>query len=430
MEHATLEQEVEYICANLQCSDLNSISEAAGLKVPRSARRLKKLQATYLLQAGMRLPIMDAIYKRISDEADRDQEKREAKAQQKRADRKAKHDVRMQAPSMPQREADPVDEECFLDIPSLDELKDLYQRYFHATGNESLRHYTCAVCGRSRMQSEVATTTMALSDIPNKHRLKCNQANAKPVHINGLLIAEAGCLFKGEGEEPDVNVCKECLDELKKGDNDPDHPPPRFSFANGLWYGKQPPELTCLTLPELLLIGMTYPRAFLIKLQPRRGANRLDPETLQNALVGNVIAFEQNTERIAEMTEGNIMPRKSEILAELITIALVSVGPLHKSWLNRTFRVRRYQIWAALLWLKANNWYYKDIVISEEIMRSLPEDDVPDSIMSVIRREDDPNAADREREGYDPTDNTASQANSVGELFALILTSSQLTHFQ
>lgn len=256
------------------------------------------------------------------------------------------------------------------------------------------------------MASETTITTMPLSAIPNRGRLRCNQEHAKPNLVHGVLLEEKGCIFNPDAQEPNVNVCKECLDDLKKGGDDVNSAPPKFSLANGLWYGPTPDVLTCLTMPEQLLIALYYPRVFVIKLQPRRGATGFNPETLQNALVGNVISFEQNTQRIAEMAEGKLMPRKPSILAELISIALVSVGPLHKSWLKRTFRVRRFQVWQALVWLKKNNWYYRDIVISEDIMASLPEDDIPDSTFSVIRCEGDPDAAERERETYVPTDNT------------------------
>ena len=143
---------------------------------------------------------------------------------------------------------------------------------------------------------------------------------------------------------------------------------------------------------------------FLIKLQPKRGAKRFDPETLQTALVGNVISFEQNTQQMTEMTMGNLMPRKTDILASLVSVALVSVGTLKKSWLSNTFKVRRAYVWRALLWLKENNRHYNDIEISDENLADLPEDDIPASIFDFIRRDDNPDTADKERAGYVPNE--------------------------
>lgn len=73
---------------------------------------------------------------------------------------------------------------------------------------------------------------------------------------------------------------------------------------------------------------------------------------------------------------------------------------LKKSWLRNTFQVRRGVVARAWTWLKANNSFYKDIVIDEDRLTSLPQADVPTEITACIRRDDDPLAADRERPGY------------------------------
>ena len=41
----------------------------------------------------------------------------------------------------------------------------------------------------------------------------------------------------------------------------------------------------------------------------------------------------------------------------------------------RDFKVRRSKVSNALVWLKANNCYYADIIIDQEILQSLPEND-------------------------------------------------------
>ena len=101
---------------------------------------------------------------------------------------------------------------------------------------------------------------------------------------------------------------------------------------------------------------------------------------------------------------GSLMPRKPDILTSLVSVGLVSVSPLKKSWLSKTFKLRRAYVWRALLWLKENNRHYKDIVISEDNLADIPEDDIPASIFDLIRRDDNPDTANKEREGYVPDD--------------------------
>ena len=45
----------------------------------------------------------------------------------------------------------------------------------------------------------------------------------------------------------------------------------------------------------------------------------------------------------------------------------------NKSSAHKDFHVRREKVAVALLWLKANNRYYEDITIDDEVLRSLPE---------------------------------------------------------
>ncbi|KAK7683380.1 hypothetical protein QCA50_013642 [Cerrena zonata] len=321
--------ECEYFIANLQLADLQAVTTAAGLKPKAKTRTTKKVWISYLIEAGKRSLLKDAVTCRQTRKSEKKRKSQKNKNDSKRVQREVKHHLRMQEPVVGNREPGTHDRHLFMVAPTEEETKALYESFYEATGNESLKHTICAVCGRSRMASETTTTTIPIAEIPNKGCLRCNQENASPTLIHSLLLEPKGCVLT-EDDEPLANVCKECLEELKKGSDDVNAPPPRLSYANGLWYGPQPEDLTCLTLPEQLLIGLYIPRVYVIKLQPRRGANGFDPDTLQSALVGNVISFEQNTQRIVEMTEGSLMPRKPSILAELITIAVVSAGPLQK----------------------------------------------------------------------------------------------------
>ena len=99
------------------------------------------------------------------------------------------------------------------------------------------------------------------------------------------------------------------------------------------------------------------------------------------------------------------MPRPLTILSSLISIMYIGVGKLPKNWLRSTFRVRREAVATALAWLKTNNpKYYGDIEICTESLKQLPDDDVPDEILSIVHQSDDVGILDQEGAGYTRTD--------------------------
>ena len=121
---------------------------------------------------------------------------------------------------------------------------------------------------------------------------------------------------------------------------------------------------------------------------------------------GNVSTYELNAEGIASMVEGKLMPRPPAILASLISVTFIALGELPRNWIHSTFRVRCQVVFEALRWLKENNQkYYGDIDISTPRIESLPEDDVPEEITSILRQSEDVGVIDEESEGYIPQDN-------------------------
>ena len=95
------------------------------------------------------------------------------------------------------------------------------------------------------------------------------------------------------------------------------------------------------------------------------------------------------------------MPRPLAILSSLISVTYIGVGKLPKNWLRSTFRVRREAVASALTWLKANNpKYYGNITISTDALEQLPDDDVPDEILSIVRQSEDIGLLDQEGAGY------------------------------
>ena len=84
----------------------------------------------------------------------------------------------------------------------------------------------------------------------------------------------------------------------------------------------------------------------------------------------------------------------------MLAVTFVSSKKLPKGWLKTMFCVRRCVVHDALLWLKANNVLYQDIVISEDRIGQLPLDDVPVELVAVMVQEEDESVATNEQESY------------------------------
>lgn len=94
-------------------------------------------------------------------------------------------------------------------------------------------------------------------------------------------------------------------------------------------------------------------------------------------------------------------------------MTFIGLGSLPKHWLRTTFRVRRHAVREALLWLKANNpKYYGEVQISPERIALLPEDDIPDEVLAVVRQSEDVGIVDQESDGYVPLDDDEAIPNS------------------
>ncbi|KAF8339931.1 uncharacterized protein EI90DRAFT_2891970, partial [Cantharellus anzutake] len=167
-----------------------------------------------------------------------------------------------------------------------------------------------------------------------------------------------------------AKLCRGCLHDLQRNQI------PRFSLSNKMWIGNIPNILSRLTMPEQLLISPIYPRCFIFKMYPK-GGRRDDVTRLQSGLHGNVTSFPMNTADILSMLEGKKLPRPMCILASIISITYVGVGNLPEHWLKTTFHIRQRVVLEALQWLMEHNKCFSEYEIDEDIMKSLPEDDVP-----------------------------------------------------
>ena len=273
----------------------------------------------------------------------------------------------------------------FMALPTFEEERQCYEDFYDATSNESLQLQTCPICAREKLQKE-GERTMILSDPSIVEVLGNGRDDDVEVVLRDLLEIEEGevCCW----------MCFECLRSLECSMM------PKLSLANNLWIGDIPFELADLTIPEQLLIARHYPRCYIFKLFPRDMTSHFPLDQLYSGMAGNASLFELNTREIVEMLKGQRMPSPVQTLVSVIAITFVSSKTLPMDWLKKTFRVRRGVVCGALVWLKRHNPIYSDICLDMSRLEDLPEDDIPQELLSIVRQEDDDEVVERERESY------------------------------
>jgi hypothetical protein len=285
----------------------------------------------------------------------------------------------------------------FLQLPTEEEKRSCYRRFFEATSKEALKSAVCAVCARECGAMDEQLSTWTLAEIPNVERLIPDIQHPAYDLFDGKLLAPEGVCCR---ESVMVNVCSLCLGHLRSKIKTG---PPRLALANGLWIGRVPWQLQVLTFSEQLLVALLYPRVYVFKLFPKKIAGTRSTENLQRGMRGNICTYELSSPGITSMLQGHLMPRPPSILASLISVTFIGVGKLPKTWMGKMFRVRRHTVSDALLWLKENNTrYYGSVEIDEQRLVELPEDGVPDEISSIVRQSTDEGLVDQESEGYIP----------------------------
>ncbi|KAF8322918.1 uncharacterized protein EI90DRAFT_3130716 [Cantharellus anzutake] len=266
----------------------------------------------------------------------------------------------------------------FLHIPSQNELRDCQAEFLQAISPSAVREAVCAVCALLCWEHECSVVNVR--NIPNAGRLQPADQDRHPaqVLIAGMLLEEKGVIeVKGKCS---ATLCGACLQDLHRDKI------PRYSLSNKMWIGNIPHQLSCLTIPEQLLLSPIYPHCFIFKMYPKGGAQD-DPTCLQSGLHGNVTSYPMNTDEIFSMLQGHMLPRPMEILPSIISGTYVGVSNLPKHWLKSTFRIWRRVVLEALEWLIEHNKCFSEYTVDQAVMASLPKDDVPLEILASMRQE-------------------------------------------
>ncbi len=281
----------------------------------------------------------------------------------------------------------------FLNTPSQETLNNIISDFIDATGNKALKTVPCGSCAREMNADE--SNEISLKDIPNSHLLIPHTEHPAHELVHGLLIYAPAL---GPTKKT-VHICNECRNQLKKNVR------PRLSLSNEMWIGDVPQQLKNLTLPERLLIAKYFPSAYIVKLFPKhKNAFTWDRSQMHNGLRGNVSTYRLDPRQVASMIDGRLYPPPAKILSATIGVTFVGPKGHRDPTMPAMFRVRRWKVKEALIWLKANNPLYADIEISEERLLQLPEDGVPEELTMTAKYSTDTEAIDKEHDGYVPTD--------------------------
>ncbi|KAF8138854.1 hypothetical protein EV363DRAFT_1153897 [Boletus edulis] len=202
-----------------------------------------------------------------------------------------------------------------------------------------------------------------------------------------------------EDEELYGRICNSCWEDVVIGKV------PSTALANNLWIGNVPQELAILSLTERVLVARYHPRAQIVKLYPRsRSSYTSGGLSFNSGLRGNVSSYHLNSDEIARMVDGELLPHHPRILAAVIGVSIVGAHHGSDRPLPAMLNVNRERVRDALRFLKANNPFYVDIRLSETNLMLLPEEGVPDELLGVIRETLDTDNLEKEHSGYGAED--------------------------
>jgi signal recognition particle subunit SEC65 len=161
------------------------------------------------------------------------------------------------------------------------------------------------------------------------------------------------------------DVCKRCFRDRE--------PIKMFSSENNMDPGNTPQELMDLTMVEQQLIS---------KISPCINVHMLKHGGIASS--GHCVTFPQ------EVNEpGQIFPRLPQ------EIQIIRVRKQGKNNTSKEFRVRRFKVQHALVWLKSNNPAFSDIIISQERLEALPTDGEIENINTVEYAPDTVHGSDK-----------------------------------
>ena len=211
----------------------------------------------------------------------------------------------------------------------------------------------CAVCGELRRQDKASRLKsvknfLNILEVAGVTRVE-RAANTMPIKEFKGPVLDYSCSL----------ICDTCRADIHNGKV------PRLALARGLWLGKVPPQLSCLTFVEKLLVAKVRHTCAFVKVAS--GMRKMK---------ANIVAFESPVPKIY-----NILPPPRDDLDEMLAILFTGPCKPTKEDFSRTpFFVRRNAVINALEWLKLNHADYADIEISHSNAMQYDDDMPPVSV--------------------------------------------------
>ena len=112
---------------------------------------------------------------------------------------------------------------------------------------------------------------------------------------------------------------------------------------------------------------------------------------------GNCITFLQNIPNIVKS-----LPLKLDDLCDTLKVIFVGSHSPEHIHLRKILTVRKKKIIQALQWLKKYNILYQTVEMNFANIAQLPEDDIPESIISTMEQKINDEESQSERVGYAP----------------------------
>ena len=126
----------------LQKADLDEIATSSSLKPPSATRNVKNRYIRYLINAGKTEMLNTAAKTRKKIKEVKSKLTKAAKTAQKRNERHRIQDIRIHTNGIHQVRHERTDADQFMDIPDQEETRELYRKFFEATNNSAMKHYT------------------------------------------------------------------------------------------------------------------------------------------------------------------------------------------------------------------------------------------------------------------------------------------------
>ena len=252
----------------------------------------------------------------------------------------------------------------------VDRMKSAHNRLY------SYKELACVVCGQLtndckefpvqwlNTKRDMLKKHERIQHVPDEYfRYTCQE-------LNDMVLESRGIVDKG-GNNFMVNVCALCYIALKHKHL------PTMALCNDNWScSHRPAELCDLTWIEEKLIALAHLSVNLIKCT-KYG----DDSESQQSMRGNVYTYPADPGRNV-----NSLPLPIDQLNGLVKVVFTSKLNVTRAQCSKYkfYVVRRDKVTAALRWLKQNNPLYRNVIIDEAVLATLPSDGIPEQVYDLM----------------------------------------------